>query len=99
MKVTKIPPPNIPKSHYKWAGIEEEKEEVKYGHDQGAVQGFELKRGYNRKKSANLETLYTSPTISATENVSTTKCKVWFRGDYQDQNTFMNEFLLKVTPS
>ena len=27
MKVTKIPPPNIPKSHYKWAGIEEEKEE------------------------------------------------------------------------
>ena len=51
------------------------------------------------KKSANLETLYTSPTISATENVSTTKCKVWFRGDYQDQNTFMNEFLLKVTPS
>ena len=51
------------------------------------------------KKSANLENLYTSPTISATENVSTTKCKVWFRGDYQDQNTFMNEFLLKVTPS
>ena len=29
MKVTKIPPPNIPKSHYKWAGIEEEKEEEK----------------------------------------------------------------------
>ena len=27
MKVNKIPPPNIPKSHYKWAGIEEEKEE------------------------------------------------------------------------
>ena len=29
MKITKIPPPNIPKSHYKWAGIEEEKEEEK----------------------------------------------------------------------
>lgn len=31
MKVKKIPPPNIPKSHYKWAGIEteEEKEEEK----------------------------------------------------------------------
>jgi len=29
MKVNKIPPPNIPKSHYKWAGIEEEKEEEK----------------------------------------------------------------------
>jgi hypothetical protein len=29
MKVTKIPPSNIPKSHYKWAGIEEEKEENK----------------------------------------------------------------------
>jgi len=29
LKVTKIPPPNIPKSHYKWAGIEEEKEEEK----------------------------------------------------------------------
>ena len=29
MKVTKIPPPNIPKSHYKWAGIKEEKEEEK----------------------------------------------------------------------
>ena len=29
MKVEKIPPPNIPKSHYKWAGIEtkEEKKE------------------------------------------------------------------------
>ena len=26
MKVSKIPPPNIPKSHYKWAGIEPEEE-------------------------------------------------------------------------
>jgi len=26
VKVTKIPPPNIPKSHYKWAGIETEEE-------------------------------------------------------------------------
>ena len=26
MKVKKIPPPNIPKSHYKWAGIEDEEE-------------------------------------------------------------------------
>ena len=26
MKVNKVPPPNIPKSHYKWAGIEEEEE-------------------------------------------------------------------------
>tara|TARA_Y100000310_G_scaffold117207_1_gene115958 strand:+ start:180 stop:401 length:222 start_codon:yes stop_codon:yes gene_type:complete len=26
MKVTKILPTNIPRSHYKWAGIEEEKE-------------------------------------------------------------------------
>ena len=51
------------------------------------------------KKSANLENLYTSPTISQTENVSTTKCKIWLRGDYQNQNTFMNEFIIKVTPS
>ena len=29
MKVNKIPPPNIPKSHYKWAGIEVEEEEKK----------------------------------------------------------------------
>ena len=29
MKVTRIFPPHIPRSHYKWAGIEEEKEEEK----------------------------------------------------------------------
>jgi len=29
MKVNKIPPPNIPKSHYKWAGLEPESEEEK----------------------------------------------------------------------
>jgi hypothetical protein len=29
MKVEKIPPPNIPKSHYKWAGIETEEEKKK----------------------------------------------------------------------
>jgi len=29
MKVNKIPPSGIPRSHYKWAGIEEEKEEKK----------------------------------------------------------------------
>ena len=51
------------------------------------------------KKDASLSNLYTSPTISATENVSTSQCKVWFRGDYQNQNTFMNEFIIKVTPS
>ena len=28
MKIKKIPPPNSPKTHYRWAGIEEEKEEL-----------------------------------------------------------------------
>ena len=46
------------------------------------------------KKDASLSNLYTSPTISATENVSTSQCKLWFRGDYQNQNTFMNEFII-----
>ena len=27
MKIEKIPPLNIPRSHYKWAGIEEEEEQ------------------------------------------------------------------------
>ena len=29
MKVEKIPPPNIPKSHYRWAGIDTEEEKKK----------------------------------------------------------------------
>ena len=56
MKVTKIPPPNIPKSHYKWAGIEEEKEEEKKNDldvkklDKIVKKAYHKKYGtYNRK--------------------------------------------------
>ena len=56
MKVTKIPPTNIPKSHYKWAGIEEEKEEEKKNDldverlDKIVKKAYHKKYGtYNRK--------------------------------------------------
>ena len=50
MKVNKIPPPNIPKSHYKWAGIEVEEEEKKNELDKLVRKAYHKKYGtYNRK--------------------------------------------------
>jgi hypothetical protein len=50
MKVTKIPPPNIPKSHYKWAGIEEEEEKKEKKNDLDAEKlGKMVKKAYHKK--------------------------------------------------
>lgn len=51
MKVKKIPPPNIPKSHYKWAGIEteeEKKEEKKNNLDADKLDKL-VKKVYDKK--------------------------------------------------
>ena len=48
MKVTKIPPPNIPKSHYKCAGIEEEKEEKKNDLDVEKLDKI-VRKAYHKK--------------------------------------------------
>jgi len=47
MKVNKIPPPNIPKSHYKWAGVEE-KEEKKNDLDTEKLDKL-VKKAYHKK--------------------------------------------------
>ena len=48
MKIKKIPPPNIPKSHYRWAGIEEEKEEKKNDLDVERLDKI-VKKAYDKK--------------------------------------------------
>ena len=50
MKVSKIPPPNIPKSHYKWAGIEpeEEKKEKKNDLDPKKLDKI-VRKAYHKK--------------------------------------------------
>lgn len=50
MKVTKIPPPNIPKSHYKWAGIEVEEEKKEKKNDLDAEKLDKIvKKAYHKK--------------------------------------------------
>lgn len=50
MKVTKIPPPNIPKSHYKWAGIEVEEEKEEKNNDLDAEKLDKIvKKAYHKK--------------------------------------------------
>ena len=50
MKVEKIPPPNIPKSHYRWAGIEveEEKKEKKNDLDPKKLDKI-VRKAYHKK--------------------------------------------------
>ena len=48
MKVSKIPPPNIPKSHYKWAGIEEEKKDNKNDLDVEKLDNL-VRKAYHKK--------------------------------------------------
>jgi len=48
MKVKKIPPPNIPKSHYKWAGLEEKEEEKKNDLDVERLDKL-VKKAYDKK--------------------------------------------------
>ena len=48
MKVKKIPPPNIPTSHYKWAGIEEEKKEKKNDLDAEKLDKI-VRKAYHKK--------------------------------------------------
>ena len=48
MKIKKIPPPNIPKSHYRLAGIEEEKEEKKNDLDVERLDKI-VKKAYDKK--------------------------------------------------
>ena len=48
MKVEKIPPPNIPKSHYRWAGIEVEEEEKKNDLDVEKIDKI-VRKAYHKK--------------------------------------------------
>ena len=48
MKVTKVSPSHIPKFHYKWAGIEEEKEEKKNDLDVERLDEL-VRKAYHRK--------------------------------------------------
>ena len=48
MKINKIPPPNIPRSHYRWAGLEKEKKEKKNDLDIERLDEL-IRKAYHKK--------------------------------------------------